>query len=193
MGYAIRICNQDMQSGYAIRICNQDMQYQYPIGKPSQTCQSHTFGEWGPSTPYAAVMVTPCPSYADARFNWTRLITCSPISQTRFARSRHDTAKLRRASASLLNDRDMVLRWCAISPIARASYIPLAYCRIYDKAVPCLFRINFCGSVLASFGNPAYECLNLVVLSARNSDLAHSQLEYSIRRVTRYNSALQTR
>ena len=95
MGYAIRICNQDMQSGYAIRICNQDMQYQYPIGKPSQTCQSHTFGEWGPSTPYAAVMVTPCPSYADARFNWTRLITCSPISQTRFARSRHDTAKLR--------------------------------------------------------------------------------------------------
>ena len=66
----------------------------------------------------------------------------------------------------------MVLRWCAISPIARASYIPLAYCRIYDKAVPCLFRINFCWSVLASVGNPAYECLNLVVLSARDSDLA---------------------
>ena len=40
MGYAIRICNQDMQSGYAIRICNQDMQYQYPIGKPSQACHA---------------------------------------------------------------------------------------------------------------------------------------------------------
>ena len=69
----------------------------------------------------------------------------------------------------------MVLRWCAISPIARASYIPLEYCRIYDKAIPCLFRINFCGSVLASFGNPAYECLNLAVLSAQGSALAHSQ------------------
>ncbi len=31
MGYAIRICNQDMQSGYAIRICNQDMQSGYAI------------------------------------------------------------------------------------------------------------------------------------------------------------------
>ena len=169
------------------------MQYQYPIGKPSRTCQSHTFGEWGPSTLYAADIDTLCPSYADARFNRTRLITCSPISQTRFARSRHDTAKLRRASASLLSDRDMVLRGYAILPVARAPYIPLAYCRIYDKAMPCLFRINFCWSVLANVGNPAYEHINLVVLSARNSDLAHSQLEYSIRRVTRYNSALQTR
>ena len=120
-------------------------------------------------------MVTPCSSYADVRFNWTRLITCSPISQTRFARSRHDTAKLRRASASLLSDRDMVLRGYAILPVARAPYIPLAYCRIYDKAMPCLFRINFCGSVLATLGDPAHQRLNLAVLSAQGSALAHSQ------------------
>lgn len=161
--------------GYAIRICNQDMQYQYPIGKPSRTCQSHTFGEWGPSTLYAAVMVTPCPSYADARFNWTRLITCSPISQTRFARSRHDTAKLRRAFANLLNDQDMVLRWYAILPVARAPYIPLAYCIVYDKAVPCLFRINFCWSVLANVGNLAHQRHNLIVLSTQGSVLAYGQ------------------
>ena len=74
----------------------------------------------------------------------------------------------------------MVLRGYAILPVARASYIPLAYCRIYDKAVPCLFRINFCWSVLATFGNPAYECLSLVVLSAQGSAIAHSQGRVSI-------------
>ena len=75
-------------------------------------------------------------------------------------------------SPATLYESDRVLRGYAILPVARASYILLAYCIVYDKAVPCLFRINFCWSVLASFGNPAYEHINLIVLSVWDSDLA---------------------